>query len=123
MVFVNIAPVLGHIRAGKVIPIAVTSARRSSVLPDVPTVAESGMPGYESTTWYGFLAPAGLPREIVAKLNSAIIAAVGTKEMGERYIALGSEPEMSTPEEFAAYLKKEIGSWAKVVKAAGAKAE
>jgi tripartite-type tricarboxylate transporter receptor subunit TctC len=123
MVFVNIAPVLGHIRAGKAVPIAVTSARRSAVLPDVPTVAESGMPGYESTTWYGFLGPAGLPKDIVAKLNGAIVAAVGTKEMRERYLALGSEPETSTPEEFAAYLKKDIGSWAKVVKAAGAKAE
>jgi tripartite-type tricarboxylate transporter receptor subunit TctC len=71
----------------------------------------------------GFLGPAGLPKDIVAKLNGAIVAAVGTKEMRERYIALGSEPETSTPEEFAAYLKKDIGSWAKVAKAAGAKAE
>jgi tripartite-type tricarboxylate transporter receptor subunit TctC len=123
MVFVNIAPVLGHIRAGKVIPIAVTSARRSAVLPEVPTVAESGMPGYESTTWYGFLGPAGLPQEVVAKINSAIIAAVGTKEMRDRYVALGSEPETSTPEAFAAYLRNDISAWAKVVKAAGAKAE
>ena len=123
MVFVNIAPVLGHIRAGKAVPIVVTSARRSAVLPDVPTVAESGMPGYESTTWYGFLGPAGLPKDIMVKLNGAIVAAVGMKEMRERYVGLGAEPETSTPEEFAAYLKKDIGSWAKVVKAAGAKAE
>jgi tripartite-type tricarboxylate transporter receptor subunit TctC len=123
MVFVNIAPVLGYIRAGRVVPIAVTSAKRSVVLPDVPTVAESGMPGYESTTWYGFLGPAGMPKDIVAKLNSAIVAAVRTPEMRERYVSVGSEPETSTPEQFAAYLKTDIASWAKVVKASGAKAE
>ena len=123
MVFVNIAPVLSHIRAGKVNPIAVTSKTRSSVLPEVPTVAESGMPGYESTTWYGFLGPAGLPKEIVARLNSTIATAAGAKDMRERYVALGAEPETSSPEQFAAYIRKDIGSWAKVVKAAGAKAE
>jgi tripartite-type tricarboxylate transporter receptor subunit TctC len=123
LVFVNIAPVLGYIRAGRVVAIAVTSAKRSAVLPDVPTVAESGMPGYESTTWYGFLGPAGLPKDIVAKLNSAIVAAVGTKEMRDRYVALGSEPETSSPEQFAAYLRNDIVSWSKVVKASGAKAE
>ncbi len=123
MVFVNIAPVLGHIRAGKAVPIAVTSKTRSSVLPDVPTVAESGMPGYESSTWYGFLGPAGMPREIVMKLNAAIVTAVGSKDLRERYIALGAEPETSTPEAFAAAIRNDIPAWAKVVKAAGAKAE
>ena len=123
MVFVNIAPVLGHIRAGKAVPIAVTSKTRSTVLPDVPTVAESGMPGYESTTWYGFLGPAGMPRDIVNKLNAAIISAVATKDLRDRYIALGAEPETSTPEAFAAHIRNDIPAWAKVVKAAGAKAE
>jgi tripartite-type tricarboxylate transporter receptor subunit TctC len=123
MVFVNIAPVLGHIRAGKAVPIAVTGKTRSTVLPEVPTVAESGMPGYESTTWYGFIGPAGLPREIVARLNAAIVAAVGAKDLRERYIALGAEPETSTPEAFAANIRNDIPAWAKVVKAAGAKAE
>ena len=123
MVFVNIAPVLGHIRAGKAVPIAVTSKTRSSVLPEVPTVAESGMPGYESSTWYGFLGPAGMPREIVMKLNAAIVTAVGGKDLRERYIALGAEPETSTPDAFAATIRNDIPAWAKVVKAAGAKAE
>ena len=123
MVFVNIAPVLGHIRAGKAIPIAVTSKTRSTVLPEVPTVAESGMPGYESTTWYGFLGPAGLPKEIVAKLNASIVAAVATKDLRDRYIALGAEPETSTPEAFVAHIRSDIPAWAKVVKAAGARAE
>ncbi len=123
LVFVNIAPVLGHIRAGKVIPIAVTSKKRAAVLPDVPTVAESGMPGYESTTWYGFLGPAGLPKEIVATLNGAIVAAAGAKDLRERYISLGADPETSTPEHFASHLRNDIASWAKVVKASGAKAE
>jgi tripartite-type tricarboxylate transporter receptor subunit TctC len=123
MVFVNIAPVLGHIRAGKAVPIAVTSKTRSSVLPEVPTVAESGMPGYESTTWYGFIGPAGLPRDVVNKLNAAVVSAVATKDLRERYIALGAEPETSTPEAFAALIRSDIPAWAKVVKAAGAKAE
>ena len=123
MVFVNIAPVLGHIRANKVIAIAVTSKTRAAVLPDVPTVAESGMPGYESTTWYGFIGPAGLPKEIIAKLNSAIVEAVGAKDLRERYLALGADPQTSTPEEYAAMIRSDIASWAKVVKAAGAKAE
>ena len=123
MVFVNIAPVLGHIRAGKAVPIAVTSKTRSTVLPEVPTVAESGMPGYESTTWYGFLGPAGLPREVVTKLNAAIVSAVAGKDLRERYIALGAEPETSTPEAFATLIRNDIPAWAKVVKAAEAKAE
>ncbi len=123
MVFVNIAPVLGHIRAGKAVPIAVTSKTRSTVLPEVPTVAESGMPGYESTTWYGFLGPASLPREVVTKLNAAIVSAVAGKDLRERYIALGAEPETSTPEAFATLIRNDIPAWAKVVKAAGAKAE
>ena len=123
MVFVNIAPVLGHIRAGKAVPIAVTSKTRSTVLPEVPTVAESGIPGYESTTWYGFLGPASLPREVVTKLNAAIVSAVGGKDLRERYIALGAEPETSTPEAFATLIRNDIPAWAKVVKAAEAKAE
>jgi len=123
MVFVNIAPVLGHIRAGKAVPIAVTSKTRSTVLPEVPTVAESGMPGYESITWYGFLGPAGLPREVVTKLNAAIVSAVAGKDLRERYIALGAEPETSTPEAFATLIRNDIPAWAMVVKAAGAKAE
>ena len=81
------------------------------------------MPGYESTTWYGFLGPAGLPKDIVAKLNGAIVDAVGAREMRERYVALGSDPETSTPEQFAAYLRNDIVNWSKVVKASGAKAE
>ena len=123
MVFVNIAPVLGHIRAGKAVPIAVTSKTRSTVLPEVPTVAESGMPGYESTTWYGFLAPAGTPREIVTKLNAAIVGAVAAKDLRERYVGLGAEPETSTPEAYAALIRADIPAWGKVVKAAGAKAD
>ncbi|NBR29558.1 MAG: tripartite tricarboxylate transporter substrate binding protein, partial [Betaproteobacteria bacterium] len=91
--------------------------------PEVPTVAESGMPGYESTTWYGFLGPAGLPRDVVNRLNAAIVSAVATRDLRDRYIALGAEPETSTPEAFAAHIRSDIPAWAKVVKAAGAKAE
>jgi tripartite-type tricarboxylate transporter receptor subunit TctC len=123
LVFVNIPPVLGHIRAGKLNAIAVTTLKRASVLPDVPTVAESGLRGYESTTWYGVLGPAGLPREIVTKLHSAIVSTIAVSEIRQRLIALGSEPETNTPEQFAGFIRSDIASWAKVVKSSGAKAE
>jgi tripartite-type tricarboxylate transporter receptor subunit TctC len=123
LVFVNIPPVLGFIRAGKLHAIAVTTTRRASVLPEVPTVAESGMAGYESTTWYGVLGPAGLPRDAVTKLRSALVSTLAMNEIRQRLIALGSEPETNTPEQFAAFIRKDIGEWAKVVKTSGAKAE
>ena len=121
LLVVNIGPVLAQIRAGKLNPLAVTSKVRSSVLPNVPTVAESGLPGYESTTWYGFLAQAAVSREIVARVNSAAAAANKHNETRERFAALAAEPATSTPEQFAAFLRQDMQDWAKVVKASGAK--
>jgi tripartite-type tricarboxylate transporter receptor subunit TctC len=123
LVFVNIPPVLGHIRAGKLHAIAVTTTRRASVLPEVPTVAESGMAGYESTTWYGVLGPAALPPVAVTRLHAAIVATLAVNDIRQRLVALGSEPETNTPDQFAAFVRKDIAEWAKVVKTSGAKAE
>jgi len=101
----------------------VTGAARSSLLPDVPTVSEAGLPGFDVTSWYGVFGPAGLPAGIVAKLNLEIGSAVTAPEVRERLAALGAEPSVKAPEEFSRYVRQEIAKWAKVVKDSGAKAE
>jgi tripartite-type tricarboxylate transporter receptor subunit TctC len=123
LLFVNIPPVAGQIKAGTLRPLAVTTPKRSSALPDVPTLDESGLKGYDSTTWYGLMGPAGLPPEIVERLNKAIAETVRTPAIQERLRAVGSEPETNSPQEFREFLKDNIESWAKVVKASGASAD
>ncbi len=118
---VNIGPVIGHIRGGKLTPLAVTSKTRAAVLPNIPTVSESGLPGYESSTWYGFVGQAALPKDIIARVNSVASTAIKNPDTRERYIALGAEPFTNTPEQYAAFIKKEIQDWAKVVKVSGAR--
>ncbi len=118
---VNVGPVLGHIRGGKLTALAVTGKTRSPVLPNVPTVAESGLPGYESNTWYGFVGPAAISKDVVARVNSVVATAVKAPDTRERYAAQGFEPLTSTPEQFAAFLKKDMQDWARVVKISGAK--
>jgi tripartite-type tricarboxylate transporter receptor subunit TctC len=119
----NLLTALPHIKAGKLRALAVTSAKRSEGLPDVPTVAESGLPGYDSTQWYGVLAPAGTSRQIVARLHDEIVRALRAPEVMQRLAADGAEPVGSTPEEFAAFIKSEINKWARVASAAGIRAE
>ena len=118
---VNIGPVIGHIRGGKLNAVAVTSKTRAAVLPNVPTVSESGLPGYESTTWYGFVGPAALSKEVIARVNTVVSTAIKNSDTRERYIALGAEPFTNTPEQYAAFIKKDMQEWAKVVKVSGAK--
>ncbi len=118
---VNVGPLLGHIRGGKLNALAVTSKTRSPVLPQVPTVAESGLPGYESVTWYGFVGQAALPKDTVARINGFATTVVKHADTRERFLALGAEPVTNTPEQFAAYLRKDMQDWAKVVKASGAR--
>ena len=112
-----------HVQSGKLRAIAVTGAARSSLLPEVPTVSEAALPGFEVTSWYGVFAPAGLPADIVAKLNSEIGSAVTAAEVKERLAALGAEPSVKSPDQFGRYVRQEIAKWAKVVKDSGAKAE
>src|SRR5712691_9559163 len=114
---------LPHVQSGKLRAIAVTGAARSSLLPDVPTVSEAGLPGFEVTSWYGVFGPAGLPAGIVAKLNSEIGSAVTSPDVKERLAALGAEPSVKAPDQFSRYVREEITKWAKVVKDSGAKAE
>ena len=123
MAFPNIPPALPHVRSGKLKALAVTTAKRSAALPDLPTIAESGLPGYEATAWFGVLAPAGTSSAIIAKLNSAIVKSVHVREMRERLSAEGTEAVGNTPEQFAQIIKTDIAKWAKVVKASGAKPE
>jgi len=96
----------------------VTSVKRAGTLPEVPTVAESGVPGYEYSTWYGLLSPASVPRAIVNRLNKETVAALNVPEVRQRYIAQGVDPIPSTAAHFAGYIKSETEKWSKVIRAA-----
>ena len=125
-VSVTVASMLGtmpHVRSGKLRALGVTSAKRVANAPDIPTIAEEGVPGYESLQWYGLLAPAGTPREIVARLNREVVAVLRTPEISARLANDGAEVVAGTPEEFGAWLRAETEKWAKVAKAAGIKPE
>ena len=118
------APVgLSHVRTGKIAALAVTTARRAPALPDVPTVAEAGLPGYDASTWYGMLVPAGTPAPVVARLNSEIVKILKMAEVGDVLSGQGARIVASTPGEFAAHIHQETAKWAKVIKTAGIKAE
>lgn len=109
-----------HIKAGKVRALAVTSTRRMGVLPQVPTVAESGLASYEVSNWLGLLAPAGTPKDVVAALHAATARAMADAAMRKQLVGLGIEPTVSTPDEFSALIRNEIPKWARIVKASGA---
>ena len=111
----------GHVKAGRVRGLAVTGAKRSAVFPDVPTLIESGVTGYEATTWHGVGVPAGTPKEIVALLNTRLNKAVHSPAASERILALGSEPLTGTPEEFWTLVRTDSAKWAEVIRKAGAK--
>jgi tripartite-type tricarboxylate transporter receptor subunit TctC len=119
MAFEPISVMVGHVREGTVIPLVVTGAARSPELPDVPTMIESGYPGFVSMSWTGIVAPAGTPPEVVAKLNRAVIDSFGSKEARESLARLGAEPNFGTPESFGAMIAAEIPKWAETVRAAG----
>lgn len=114
---------LPHIRAGRMRALAAAGARRSPALPDVPTMSEAALPGFEASTWYAILTPAGVPKDVIAKLNSAFVQVLRAPEMQERLGAQGIESIGTTPAELAAHLRSELPKWAKVVKAAGVRVE
>jgi tripartite-type tricarboxylate transporter receptor subunit TctC len=120
---VDLPSALQHIKAGKLTAFAVTSPNRLPMLPDVPTVAEQGVTGYDSTGWFGVVAPAGTPAPIVARLNAEITAALADNEIKNSMRNMGVEPAGSSAEEFEAYIKSETQKWARVIKAAGTKIE
>ena len=119
MAFEPISVMVGHVREGTVIPLVVTGATRSPELPDVPTMIESGYPGFVSMSWTGIVAPAGTPPEVVAKLNRAVIDSFRSEEARESLARLGAEPNFGTPESFGAMIAAEIPKWAETVRAAG----
>lgn len=112
-----------QIQAGKARAIATTGAKRAELMPDVPTVAEQGYPGYEALNWYGFLGPAGMPKPIVDRLHAEIAKALASPGVVSAMKKTGVEPQSSEPEEFAAYIKREYETWGKVIKQAGIKAQ
>ena len=120
LMFDSLPSSISHVKSGKLRAIAVTTAKRSSALPSVPTIAESGVPGFDISTWYGIWAPAGTPTEIVSKLSGEIAKIVKLADVRERLGGLGAEPVGNSPDEFAAYCRSELAKWAKIVKASGA---
>jgi len=119
----NVSTAIAYVRAGRLRMLAVTSGKRMSMFPDTPTVSEAGVPGYETTGWYGLLVPAGTPQLIIATLNREIAAIMRSAELREQYAALGLEPGSSSPEAFGKKLRAEIATWGKLIKESGAKPE
>lgn len=112
-----------QLKAGRVHAYGVTSAARSKIAPDIPTIAEQGVPGYDAVQWYGLMGPANLPKDVVARLNKAVVFALQDAGVRERFLASGADPVGNSPEEFSALVRSEVTKWAKVVKAAGIKPE
>ena len=123
LMFDNLANSMPQVKAGKLKALAVTTAKRSSLVPDLPTLTEAGVPNFDIYTWFGLLAPAGTPKDIIAKWNAELVKILGTPEVKERLLAQGAEPAPGTPEQFAALIKSEIPKYAKIVKDSGAKVD
>ncbi len=121
--FATVLETLGHVKSGRVRALAVTSSRRSLAAPEFPTVAESGLPGYESTSWLALFAPAGTPREIVARVSADAARVMNTPEVRERFVAQGADPIGSTSEQLAAVLARDIAKYAKVMRDSGTQPE
>jgi tripartite-type tricarboxylate transporter receptor subunit TctC len=114
---------LPHVKAGRIRALAMASEKRYSAAPDLPTISESAVPGYASGSWVGFLAPAGTPREVVAKLGKEIMGIVNRPDVRERFIQIGIEPVGNSPEAFTAFLRNEVSKWEKVIRTANVKVE
>ena len=123
LMFDNLASSMQQVRAGKLKAIAVTTAKRSPLAPDLPTLAETGLPGFDIYTWWGFLAPAGTPKEIIAKWNAEVTRILNTPEMQAYFAQQGAEPSPTSPEQFEALIQREIPKYAKIIKASGAKVD
>jgi tripartite-type tricarboxylate transporter receptor subunit TctC len=112
----NMPPYIPQVKAGKLRALAVSTAKRSSAMPELPSIAEAGVPGYDSGAWFGLLAPAGTPKDIVAKLSAETARIIRLPDIHKRVSELGAEPVGGKPEEFAALIQSEIAKWAKVIK-------
>ena len=120
IMFDNMPSAIQHVRSGKLVPLAVTTAKRSPELPSVPTIAEAGVLGYEATSWFGMFAPAGTPAPVLAKLNAAIVKVLAQPDVKKKINEQGAEVYSETPEQFAAFIQAESVKWGKVVKESGA---
>jgi len=118
--FATIPSAINHVRAGKLRALAVTSIKRSPGVPELPTIAESGFPGFDAGSWFGLMGPAGLPAEIAHKVQQEVARALQDPALSEKFIKQGAAPVGSTPEEFGEYIRAETAKWAKIVKASGA---
>ncbi len=123
MMFDNLANSMPQVKAGKLRALAVTTAQRSRLAPDLPTMAEAGLPGFDISTWFGLLAPAGTPKDVIAKWNAEVVKILNSPEMRERLVAQGAEAAPTTPGQFAAYIAGELTKYARIVKASGAKVD
>jgi tripartite-type tricarboxylate transporter receptor subunit TctC len=121
--FSTVVSALPHVTSGRLRGLAVTSAKRTPAAPDFPTVAESGLPGYEAVSWYGLFAPAGTPRDIVVRLNAETVRALKLPDVRQLMLAQGAEPVSDSPEQFAAIVKGDVAKWGEVVRKSGAKAD
>jgi tripartite-type tricarboxylate transporter receptor subunit TctC len=122
LMFANLSAVIGNVRAGQLRALAVTSAQRAPAAPEIPTVAESGLPGFETSTWFALVAPAGTPPDVLARLNAEVKRSLAQADVKQRFAGLGMTAEDSTPEGLDAYIKSEIAKWTKVIKDADIKA-
>ena len=123
LIFDNLSSVGSHVKSGRVRGIGVSGLKRSPTFPDMPTIAESGVPGYETLAWGGLIGPAGLPPEILGRLNAELNKALNSQTLKDTYFSLGFEASPGSPADFSAYVKKEIPKWESVIKRAGAKME
>ncbi len=123
LMFDNLASAMTQVKAGKLRALAVTTAQRSKLAPELPTMAEAGVPGFDISTWFGLFAPAGTPPDIVAKWNAEVVGILNSSDMRERLEAQGAEPAPSTPAQFAAFIATEVPKYARIVKASGAKVD
>ena len=123
MTFNSIAPIIAHIRAGRVRVLGIASAKRSSQLPEVPTISEAGVPGFEAENWFGMFAPAQTPKRIIARLNEALVKVVRSPEIQKQFAALGADAVGNSPEEFAAFVRRDMEKYARVVRISGAKVD
>jgi tripartite-type tricarboxylate transporter receptor subunit TctC len=123
IIFHNAPVLLPHVRSGALRGIAVTSATRQPYAAELPTMSEAGLPGFEVSAFFGFMAPAGVPQAIIAKLHGEIVAIMALPDMRERFVAQAAEPVGNRPDEYAAFIQTEIVKWARVVKEAGLKVD
>ena len=123
LIFATTASAIPHLKSGRIKGIAVTTAKRSALLPDLPTISESGLPGYEVTNWYGVMMPAGVTKDVLSKIHGDLVKILKMPDVHQRFQAEGGDTTSNTPEQFAAFIKTEIAKWGKAVRESGAKVD